>query len=75
MDTFYMVLIMVCYTQNYWVFGLRPSSGILKSRYHIVSETASVSVFRCAGRLPLLGPTEIINLNQWTTYVSITAAI
>jgi hypothetical protein len=32
--------------QNYWVFGLDPSSGILKTREHNVSETASVSVLR-----------------------------
>jgi hypothetical protein len=30
--------------QNYWVFGLCPSSGILKSREHNVSETESVYV-------------------------------
>jgi hypothetical protein len=36
-------------SQNYWVFGLSPSSGILKTREHNVSETASVSVFRCGG--------------------------
>jgi hypothetical protein len=33
-------------TQNYWVFRLSPSSGILKTRKHNVSETESVSVFR-----------------------------
>jgi hypothetical protein len=37
-------------TQNYWVFGLFPSSGILGSRKHDVSETGSVSVLRCGGR-------------------------
>jgi hypothetical protein len=26
-------------TQNYWVFGLFPSSGILETRKHDVSET------------------------------------
>jgi hypothetical protein len=26
-------------TQNYWGFGLYPSSGILESRKHEVSET------------------------------------
>jgi hypothetical protein len=29
-------------TQNYWVSGLRPSSGILNTRKYIVSETGSV---------------------------------
>jgi hypothetical protein len=27
------------YSQNYWVYGLRPSSYILKTRQHNVSET------------------------------------
>jgi hypothetical protein len=30
--------------QNYWVFGLYPSFGILETRIHSVSETGSVSV-------------------------------
>jgi hypothetical protein len=34
---------MVYNTQNYWIFG-RPSSGILKTREHNVSETGSVSI-------------------------------
>jgi hypothetical protein len=38
---------MVYNTQNYWVFGLFPSSGILGTRKHDVSETESVSVLRC----------------------------
>jgi hypothetical protein len=38
---------MVCKTQNHWVFGLCPSSGILETREHNVSETESVSVLRC----------------------------
>jgi hypothetical protein len=36
---------MVDDTQNYWVFGLFPSSGILGNRRHNVSETGSVSVW------------------------------
>jgi hypothetical protein len=32
--------------QNCWVFGLFPSSGILETRKHDVSETSSVSVLR-----------------------------
>jgi hypothetical protein len=32
--------------QNYWVFGLCPSTGILGTRKHDVSETGSVSVLR-----------------------------
>jgi hypothetical protein len=37
---------MMYHTQNYWVFGLRPSSGILETRKHNVSETGFVSVLR-----------------------------
>jgi hypothetical protein len=36
-------------TQNYWVFGLCPSSGILDTRKHNVSETGSVFVLRLVG--------------------------
>jgi hypothetical protein len=38
---------MVYNTQNYWVFGLCPSSGILETRKHDVSETGSVSETSC----------------------------
>jgi hypothetical protein len=31
-------------TQNYWAYALSPSSGILETRKHDVSETGSVSV-------------------------------
>jgi hypothetical protein len=40
---------MAYHIQNYWVFGLFPSSGILGTRKHDVSETGSVSVLRCCG--------------------------
>jgi hypothetical protein len=36
------LLTMVYNTQNYWVFGLCPSSGILGTRKHKVSEIGSV---------------------------------
>jgi hypothetical protein len=32
--------------QNYWVFGLCPSSGILTTSKYDVSETGSVSILR-----------------------------
>jgi hypothetical protein len=38
---------MVYYNQNYWVFGLSPSFGILGNRKHDVLETGSVSVLKC----------------------------
>jgi hypothetical protein len=43
---FQSVLTMVHNTQNYWVFGLFPSFGILETRKHDVSETGSVSILR-----------------------------
>jgi hypothetical protein len=33
-------------TQNYWVFGLFPLSGVLENRKHGISETGSVSVLK-----------------------------
>jgi hypothetical protein len=45
---------MVHDTQNYWVSGLCPSSGILNTGKHNVSATGSVSVLRLeGGGLPL----------------------
>jgi hypothetical protein len=38
---------MVDDTQNYWGFGLLPSSGILGNRGHDVPEIGPVSFFRC----------------------------
>jgi hypothetical protein len=38
---------MVYNTQNYYVFGLCPSSGILENRKHNVSETDQVSETLC----------------------------
>jgi hypothetical protein len=53
----YRVLTMVYNTQDYWVFGLRPSSGILKNtKEHNVSETGSVSVLMWEVGDTLLGP-------------------
>jgi hypothetical protein len=63
-------------TQNYWVFGLFPTSGILGNRKHDVSETGSVSIFRCVGgegKTPTqLGPLGRVNLNHWATPVRFT---
>jgi hypothetical protein len=38
---------MVYTTQNYWIFGLLPSSGILANKKYDVSETGYDSVLRC----------------------------
>jgi hypothetical protein len=58
-------------TLNYWVFGLFPSSGILGTRKHDISETGSVSILRCGGgKTPTqLGPLDRANLNYWSTPV------
>jgi hypothetical protein len=55
------------FSQNYWVFGLFPSSGILENRKDDVSETGSVSLLRWRGeKTPSqLGPLEKANLNHW----------
>jgi hypothetical protein len=37
--------------QNYWVFGLFPSSGILETRKHDISETGSPSVLSWGGKI------------------------
>jgi hypothetical protein len=50
-------LTMVYNTQNYWGFGLCPSSGILKTRKHNVSETGSIYVLRWGGdTYPIMSP-------------------
>jgi hypothetical protein len=46
---------MVYNTQSYWIFRLCPSSGILETREHNVSETGSVSILR-------LGPLTLWSL-------------
>jgi hypothetical protein len=53
--------------QNYWVFELFPSSGILETRKHDASETLSVSVLRRVGKTPTqLGSLERANLDLLT---------
>jgi hypothetical protein len=41
-------------SQNYWVLGLCPSSGVLETRKHNVSETGSISILRWEGERILL---------------------
>jgi hypothetical protein len=54
---------MVYNTQNYWVFGLCPSSGILKTREYNISETGCF-LPQVKGETPtLLCPLERANLN------------
>jgi hypothetical protein len=40
------VLMMVYNTKNYWVTWLWPSSGILNTRKHSISETGTISILR-----------------------------
>jgi hypothetical protein len=56
---------MVYNAQNYLVSGLCPSSGILETRKHNVSE---LDLFPSSGEgetPTLLGPIERPNLNHW----------
>jgi hypothetical protein len=59
---------MVYNTQNCWVSGLCPSSGILNTSKHNVSGSWSVSVLRCGEReTPTWwGLLERVNLNHST---------
>jgi hypothetical protein len=45
---------MVYNSQNYWIFGLCPSSGILEAKKLNVSGTESISVLRWGGARHLL---------------------
>jgi hypothetical protein len=55
-------------TQDYWVFGLRPSSGILNNtKEQNVSETESFSdLSEVWETTTLFGTLEITNFNLWT---------
>jgi hypothetical protein len=57
---------MVCNNQNSCFFFLIcPSSSILTTRKHNISETGSVSALKWGGETPtLLGPLERANLNH-----------
>jgi hypothetical protein len=61
-ETLIWIHISAIYAQNYWVIGLCPSSGILGTREHNVSETGHL----------LLGPLERADHNVRTAHVSIT---
>jgi hypothetical protein len=53
-------------TQKYWVSELCPSSIVLNTGKHNVSETGTISVLRWEGGDTLLGSLEKANLNHWT---------
>jgi hypothetical protein len=56
---------------NHWVFGLLPSSGILKNKKHDVSETVPVSVLR--GREGEKNPTQLGPLGKAGPVIEISA--
>jgi hypothetical protein len=64
---------MVYNTQNYWVFGLFPSSGILGTRK--TQRFGNWICFRPQVRgeetPTLLGPLDRANLNHWTNVSSL----
>jgi hypothetical protein len=61
---------MVYSTQNYCVFGLFPSSGILRNRN---TTFRKLDLFTSSGKdTYLVGPLERANLNHWTTPVRFT---
>jgi hypothetical protein len=67
-DTLQRVLTMVYNTRNEWVFGLCPSSGILKKHYRTrlgnwICFHPQVSGLETP---PLLCPLERANLSHWT---------
>jgi hypothetical protein len=55
--------------QNYWVFELCPSAGVLGIIEINVSETVSVSLLRWGGEGSTysVGPLERANCNHWAT--------
>jgi hypothetical protein len=66
---------MVYNTQNYWGFGLCPSSRILKTK---TTTFRKLDLFRSSGEgetPTLLGPLERANHNHWTIHVIFTTAI
>jgi hypothetical protein len=61
---------------NYWVFGLWLLSGILKKLENTTFWKLVLFITSGEwGRQLLFDPLETANLNHWTTYISITAAI
>jgi hypothetical protein len=71
-----MVLMMVYNNQDYWVFGLCPSSGILKdTKEHTLQNDLVPSSGEGWETSAVLGPIKRANLDDWTAYVSITTAI
>jgi hypothetical protein len=45
---------MVYNTQNYWVFGLRPTSGVLETRKHTETDPVSETLCFLVSRIPVI---------------------
>jgi hypothetical protein len=58
------VFINIVYSQNYWVFGICPSPGIIETRKHNVSEMCFLPQVRWQTATQS-GPLETANLNHW----------
>jgi hypothetical protein len=57
---------MLYHTQNYWVFGHFPSSGILGNREHDVRKLDLFPSSGVKGKTPIqLGPLDTAKLNHW----------
>jgi hypothetical protein len=71
---FLLIIVLRVHSKEFWrwciTLGITrfldcPSSGILKTREHNVSETGSISILRWRGETPIqFGPLERTNLNQ-----------
>jgi hypothetical protein len=61
------ILTMVYNTQNYRVFGLCPSSGILKTREQCFRNWICFHLQVRGETPPLIGPLERVNLNHWSS--------
>jgi hypothetical protein len=64
---------MVYNNQDYWVFGLCPSSGILKTKK--ITMFRKLNLFASSGEWwetpTLLGPLERANINHWAIYINL----
>jgi hypothetical protein len=55
------------FSQNYWVFGLCPWSGVQKTKECNVSETGHFHPQVRREMPTLMDPLERANFNNWTT--------
>jgi hypothetical protein len=70
---YYRILTMVYNFQRYWVFGLYPSSWLLKNKLRNNTTFRKLDLFPSSGegKKPiLLDPLESASLNHWTINVT-----